>query len=67
MVSVKPILEAFKRNTAEAKDIKKLYENMKKLEKGDENNIVQALDQLTDILCQAAYFQKAYDILKLAL
>lgn len=44
MVSVKPILEAFKRNTAEGKDIKKLYENMKKLEKGDENNIVQALE-----------------------
>lgn len=67
MVSVKPILEAFKRNTPEGKDVKKQYARMKELEKGDENNIVQALDQLTDILCQAAYFQKAYDILKLAL
>lgn len=67
MVSVKPILEAFKSNTAVGKDVKKQYARMKELEKGDENNIVQALDQLTDILCQAAYFQKAFDILKEAL
>ena len=40
---------------------------MKELEKNDEDKIVQALDQLTDILCQAAYFQKAQDMLKLAL
>jgi hypothetical protein len=40
---------------------------MRDLEKDDETNIVTALDQLTDILCQAAYFQKAFDILKTAL
>jgi hypothetical protein len=44
MVSVKPILEAFKSNTAVGKDVKKQYARMKELEKGDENNIVQALD-----------------------
>lgn len=57
MISVKPILEAIKRNTPEGKDLKKQYARMKELEKNDEDNIVQALDQLTDILCQAAYFQ----------
>lgn len=56
MVSVKPVLEAFKSNTKEGKDVKKQFSRMKDLEKGDEDNIVTGLDQLTDILCQAAYF-----------
>lgn len=67
MVSVKPILEAFKSNTKEGRDVKKQFARMGDLENHDEYNIVTALDQLTDILCQAAYFQKAYDILKTAL
>lgn len=67
MVSVKPVLEAFRSNTKEGKDVKKQFSRMRELEKDDEDNIVTALDQLTDILCQAAYFQKAFDILKTAL
>lgn len=51
MVSVKPVLEAFKSNTKEGRDLKKQYAKMKELEKHDEDKIVLALDQLTDILC----------------
>ena len=53
---MKPILEAFKSNTKEGRDVKKQFARMKDLENNDEWNIVTALDQLTDILCQAAYF-----------
>jgi tetratricopeptide (TPR) repeat protein len=67
MISVKPVLEAFKSNTKDGKDVKKQFARIKELEKGNEDNIVTALDQLTDILCQAAFFQKAFDILKVAL
>lgn len=51
MVSVKPVLEAFRSNTKEGKDVKKQFSRMRELEKDDEDNIVTALDQLTDILC----------------
>lgn len=44
MVSVKPVLEAFKSNTKEGKDVKKQFARMKDLENGDEENIVTALD-----------------------
>lgn len=51
MVSVEPILKAFKSGTKDGRDTKKQYAAMKKLENNDEDKIVDALDQLTDILC----------------
>jgi hypothetical protein len=51
MVSVEPILKAFKSGTKDVRDTKKQYAAMKKLENNDEDKIIEALDQLTDILC----------------
>ena len=60
MVSVKPILEAFKSNTAVGKDVKKQYARMKELEKGDENNIHRSQEMQTFALQD---FSKAFQVL----
>ena len=48
------------------RDTEQAYELIKKLENEDISSIVDALDQLSDILCQATYFTKAYEILSVA-
>jgi len=56
METVKTILANFKSNTKDGLDVKKQYALLKELEEDDEDNIVAALEQLSDILCQAAFF-----------
>ena len=47
------------------RDANEAYAKVKDLEQ-EIPKIVEALEQLSDILCQVTYFQKAYDILSAA-
>lgn len=61
--SVDAVLDQFRNGN---RDSEQAYELIKKLENEDISSIVDALDQLSDILCQATYFTKAYEILSIA-
>ena len=61
--SVDAVLDQFRNGN---RDSEQAYELIKKLENEDISSIVDALDQLSDILCQATYFTKAYEILSVA-
>lgn len=61
--SVDAVLEQFRNNN---RDAEAAYNLIKNMEGEDIASIVDALDQLSDILCQATYFTKAYEILGIA-
>lgn len=61
--SVDAVLEQFRNGN---RDVEAAYNLMKQMEGEDIAAIVDALEQLSDILCQATYFTKAYDILSVA-
>ena len=61
--SVEAVLEQFRSGN---RDSQAAYDLIKKMEGDDIAAIVDALDQLSDIFCQATYFNKAYDILCIA-
>jgi len=60
--SVEAVLEQFKKGN---RNVDEAYGKIKEIER-EIPDIVQALEQLSDILCQVTYFQKAYDILSAA-
>ena len=61
--SVEEVIDMFKRGN---RDLHDAYRKIKETEK-EIPDIVASLEQLTDILCQVTYFNKAFDLLKIAL
>lgn len=62
--SVQAVLDNFKNNK---RDPKQAYDTIKQLEDEDIHSIVEALAQLSDVLCKNTYFTKAYQILEHAI
>ena len=59
--SVEACLELFKQGK---RDMSDAYLKIKEMEGENIQAIIEALEQLSDILCQATYFKKAYELLQ---
>jgi hypothetical protein len=62
--SVETVLEMFRNGQ---RDPRVAYQKIKEAEGEDISAVIDALDQLSEILCQATYFKKAYEILSEAI
>lgn len=62
--SVDAVLDMFRANDRKPENA---YNKVKEMEGENLANIIEALDQLSDVLCQATYFSKAYEILSVAI
>jgi hypothetical protein len=61
--SVEEVLNQFRQGN---RDVNQAYNTIKRVEKESIPEILAALEQLSDILCQVTYFSKAYEILNTA-